>query len=209
MGARLSTLALAALAATVATAASAQYPTQSIRIIVSTAPGGAPDVAARLLTDRLASVLGQPVVVENRTGADRNVAGNVVSRSAADGHTLLMAAGSDITVNPHVYRRMAFDALKDLVPVASIYRSQFVLTVHPSVPATTLPEFVAYARKADPPLRYASAGPGSMHHLGIEMLKQRASINLSHVPYPGALRRAAPRLPAKPRSCSPAAVPSN
>jgi len=166
-------------------AAQAQFPNKPIRIIVTTAPGGAPDVAARLLGDRLSGALGQPVVVENRTSANGNVAGDYIARSAPDGHTLLLAPDSVMTVNPHVYSKVAFNSLKDFVPVASIYQNQFLLTIHPSVPANTLPEFVAYARKANPPLRYASAGPGSLHQLGIEMLKQRAGINLAHVPYRG------------------------
>lgn len=165
--------------------AQAQFPTRPIRIIAHTAPGGAPDIAARLLADRLTSSFGQPIIVENKTGANGNIAGDYVARSAPDGYTLLLVPDSVITVNPHVYRNMSFAPLKDLVPIASIFQNQFALTVNPNVPANTLPEFIAYARKANPPLRYASAGPGSLHQLGIEMLKQRAGIDLVHVPYRG------------------------
>lgn len=165
--------------------AQAQFPDRPIRIIAHTAPGGAPDIAARLLADQLTGSLGQPVIVENKPGANGNIAADYVVRSAPDGYTLLLVPDSVITVNPHIYGNLPFAPLKDLVPIASIYQNQFALTVNPSVPASTLPEFVAYARKANPPLRYASAGPGSLHQLGIEMLKQRAGIDLAHVPYRG------------------------
>lgn len=165
--------------------AQAQFPNRPIRIIAHTAPGGAPDIAARLLADRLTSSFGQPIIVENKTGANGNIAGDYVARSAPDGYTLLLVPDSVITVNPHVYSNMSFAPLKDLIPIASIFQNQFALTVNPNVPANTLPEFIAYARKANPPLRYASAGPGSLHQLGIEMLKQRAGIDLVHVPYRG------------------------
>jgi len=178
-----SVIALAALSANAA--AEAQFPARPIRIVAHTGPGGAPDLAARLVGDKLSQALGQPVVVENKTGANGNIAGDYVARSAADGYTLLIVPDSVITVNPHVYRKMPFDPLKDLVPVASVYQNQFILTVHPSVTAKRLPEFVALARTANPPLRYASTGPGSLHQLGIEMLKQRAGIDLAHVPYRG------------------------
>lgn len=182
----LSILGLVALAMLPASApAETQFPNKPIRIIVPTTPGGAPDVAARLLGGRLSDTLGQPVVVENKTGANGNIAGEHVAHSAADGYTLLLVPDSVITVNPHIYRKLQFDSLKDLVPVTSVFQAQFALTIRPSLPAKTLPEFVAYARKADPPLRYASAGPGSMHQIGIEMLKQRAGIDLTNVPYRG------------------------
>jgi tripartite-type tricarboxylate transporter receptor subunit TctC len=128
-------LAAAMLATMFATAAPAQYPAKPIRIVVTTAPGGAPDIAARLLADRLSGALGQSVVVENKTGANGNIAGDLVAKSAPDGYTLLLAPDSVVTVNPHVYGNMPFDPLKDLVPVASVFRNQFYLTIHPGVPA--------------------------------------------------------------------------
>lgn len=165
--------------------ARAQFPDRPVRIIVTTAPGGGPDVAARLLSDKLSGSLRQPVVIENKTGANGNIAGDYVARSTPDGYTLLVAPDSLMTVNPHVYSKLSFDVLKDFVAVAGIYQNSFTLTVHPSVPAKTFPEFVAYARQTDPPLRYATAGLGSVHHLGIEMLKQRAAIDLAPVHYRG------------------------
>lgn len=181
-----SILAVVTLAVLSASAtAQAQFPDKPIRVIVTNSPGDAPDVAARLLGERLTAKLGQPIVVENRTGANGNIGGDAVAKAAPDGYTLLLVPDSVITINPHVYAKSPFNTLKDLVPITSILQNQFALTVHPSVPAKTLPEFVAHARTADPPLRYASPGLGSLHQLGIEMLKQRAGINLAHVPYRG------------------------
>jgi len=162
-----------------------QFPSRPIKIVVTIPPGGAPDIAARLLAQRLTETIGQAVFVENRSGANGNTAGDMVAKAEPDGYTLLLGADSLIAINPHVYPRMPFDTLKDLVAVSSVASNQFFLSVNPSVPAKTLPEFVEYARKARPPLPYASGGNGSQHQLGIEMLKQRAGIDLLHVPYRG------------------------
>jgi tripartite-type tricarboxylate transporter receptor subunit TctC len=168
----------------VAAQASAQYPAKPIRMIVTIAPGGAPDVVARILAQRLSETIGQPVVIENKTGANGNIAGEFVAKSEPDGYTLLFAADSPIVVNPHIYK-MSYDPLTDLVPVVSVASNEFFVSVNPDLPVKTLPELIEYARKADPPLLYASGGIGSLHQLGIEMLKQRAGINLTHVPYRG------------------------
>ena len=162
----------------------AQYPTRTIRLIVTIAPGGAPDVVARILAQRLSETIGQPVVVENKTGANGNIAGDFVAKSDPDGYTLLFAADSPIVINPHVYN-MNYDPLKDLVPVTSVASNEFFLSVNPSLPVKTLPELVEHARKTNPPLLYGSGGAGSLHQLGIEMLKQRAGIDLTHVPFRG------------------------
>ena len=148
-------------------------------------PGGAPDVAARLIGQYLSESLGQPVVIENRTGANGNIAGEAVAKAAPDGYTLLLAADSGIVINPHVYAKMPFDPLKDLVPISSVATNQFILAINPKVPAKTLPEFVDYARKANPPLAFASGGVGSQQHFAMELLKQRAGINLLSVTYRG------------------------
>jgi len=163
----------------------AKYPESPIRILVSIPPGGAPDIAARLVAQRLGETLGWTVVIENRTGANGNVAGDAVAKAQPDGYTLLLGADSLIAINPHIYPKMTFDTLKDLVPVSSIASNQFFLSVNPSVPAKTFQEFIDYARNAKPPLAYASGGNGSQHQFGIEMLKQRAGIDLLHVPYRG------------------------
>ncbi len=169
----------------VVAAACAQYPSRPIRIVVTIPPGGAPDIAARIVGQKLAESLGQPVVVENRPGANGNTAAEMVANAPADGYLLLLAADSLIAINPHLYARMPLDPLKDLTPVASLVTNQFVLSVNPSLPVRTFPEFIEYARKSNPPLNYASGGNGSQHQLTMEMLKQRAGIDLVHVPYRG------------------------
>ena len=169
----------------------AQFPSRPVTIIVPIPPGGAPDIAARVLADKLGQTLGQPVVVENRVGANGNIANEMVAKSAPDGYTLGLLADSQIAINPHLYKKMPIDTLKDLVPVTPVAVNQFVLTVNPSLPVRTFPEFIEYAKKADPPLAYASGGNGSQHHLTMEMLKQRTGIKLLHVPYKGGAPAAA------------------
>jgi tripartite-type tricarboxylate transporter receptor subunit TctC len=165
--------------------ASAQYPSRPIKLIVPIPPGGAPDISARVVGQRLSELVGQPVVVENRPGSNGNIAMDFVAKSPADGYTLGLLADSMITINPHLYKEMLIDPLKDLTPVASVVSNQWVLSVNPSVPVKDFKEFIAYARKARPPLAYASGGNGSIHQLAMEMLKQRAGIDLVHVPYKG------------------------
>ena len=170
--------------------AAAQYPARPITIIVPIPPGGAPDIAARVIADKLSQSVGQPVVVENKAGANGNIANELVARSQPDGHTLGLLADSQITVNPHLYK-MPIDTLRDLTPVVTVAANQFVLTVNPTLPVRTFAEFIDYARKANPPLAYASGGNGSQHHLTMEMLKQRAGINMLHVPFKGGAPAAA------------------
>jgi tripartite-type tricarboxylate transporter receptor subunit TctC len=176
--------ALALLCLFIATNAFAQFPSRPITIIVPIPPGGAPDIAARVIAQKLSENVGQPVVVENRVGANGNIANELVARAAPDGYTLGLLADSQITINPHLYK-MPIDTLRDLTPVAPVAVNQFVLTVNPSLPVRTFAEFIEYAKKANPPLAYASGGNGSQHHLTMEMLKQRTGINLLHVPYKG------------------------
>jgi tripartite-type tricarboxylate transporter receptor subunit TctC len=183
-------LAIAALTSTVLTSsganAQAPYPSRPIRMLVTIPPGGAPDISARLIALTLQETLGWSVVIENRPGANGNIAADAVAKSAPDGYTLLLHADSGITINPHVYSKLSFDPLKDLLPVTSVATNQFMLSVHPDVPARTFQEFIDYARKTTPPLPYASGGNGSQHQLMMEMLKQRAGIDLLHVPFRGA-----------------------
>jgi tripartite-type tricarboxylate transporter receptor subunit TctC len=167
------------------TAARADYPDRSIRLLVPIPPGGAPDIAARLLGQYLSDALGQPFVIENRTGANGNIAADAVAKATPDGYTLLLGADSGIVINPHVYAKLPFDPLKDLVPVVSVASNQFLLAVNPKVPAQSFKEFIDHARRADPPLAYASGGNGSQHQLAMEILKQRAGMTMLHVPFRG------------------------
>ena len=163
----------------------AQYPARPIKMLVPNPPGGATDTLARVIAPKLAEALGQPVVVENRPGSNGNLSSEVTARAAPDGYTLLLAPDSQIVINPHLYAKMPLDTLKDLAPVATLVSTQMVLAVIPSLPVKTFQEFVEYARRANPPLAYASIGNGSQHHLAMEMLKARAGIDLVHVPYKG------------------------
>jgi len=163
----------------------AQYPSRPIKLIVPIPPGGAPDISARVVGQRLSELVGQPVVVENRPGSNGNIAMDLLAKSAPDGYTLGLLADSMIAINPHLYKEMQIDPLKDLAPVASVVSNSWVLSVNPSVPVKNFKEFVEYARQARPALAYASGGNGSIHQLAMEMLKQRASIDLIHVPYKG------------------------
>jgi len=175
----------AALAAFFVSTAIAQYPVRPIRLIIPIPPGGAPDIAARVVGQKLAELFGQPVVFDNRPGSNGNIAADLTAKSPPDGYTVGLLADSMVTINPHIYAKMPVDTLKDLLPLASVAANQFVLSVNPSLPVKSFKEFVEYARKANPPLAYASGGNGSQHQMCMEMLKQRAGINLIHVPFKG------------------------
>jgi tripartite-type tricarboxylate transporter receptor subunit TctC len=176
---------VALLFAVIGAAAAVQYPIRPVRLLVPNPPGGATDTLARVIGPKLSEALGQPIVVDNRAGSNGNLATEATARAAPDGHTLMLAADGQIVISPHLYRKLTFDTLRDLVPVASLVSTQMLLAVHPSLPVKSLQEFVEHARRANPPLAYASIGNGSQHHLAMEMLKSRAGINLLHVPYKG------------------------
>ncbi len=176
----------AALAMLCVTAVTAQqYPARPIRLLVPIPPGGAPDIVARVVGQKLAEAFGQPVVVDNRPGSNGNIAAEATARAAPDGYTLMLCADAQLVINPHLYSKLPFNALKDLTPVATVVSNEFVLTINSALPVKNFQEFIAYARQANPPLNYASGGNGSQHHLTMEMLKARAGINLVHVPYKG------------------------
>jgi len=178
-------LALLLFTVLVASRAFAQYPTHPIRILVTIPPGGAPDIVARVIADKISPKLGQPVVVENKPAANGNAAADETGHAAPDGYTLLLAADSLITINPHVYAKMPIDTLKDLTPITALASNQFVLSINPALPPKNFQEFIEYAKKANPPLAYASGGNGSQHQLMMEMLKARAGFDMVHVPYRG------------------------
>src|SRR6266852_1763531 len=182
--ARTSTVA-ALLVTLFATAAFAQYPSRPIRLLVPNPPSGASDTIARVVAPRLGEALGQPVVVENRPGSNGNLSSELAARAAPDGYTIFLGQDSQIVISPHLYANLPIDTLKDLAPVATLVTTQMVLSSNPALPVKNLQEFLEYARRAKPPLAYASIGNGSQHHLTMEMLKRRAGIELIHVPYKG------------------------
>src|SRR3954454_12198705 len=166
-------------------AALAQFPSRPIHVLVTIPPGGAPDIVARVVGEKISHALGQPVVIDNKPAANGNAAAAETARAAPDGYTLLLAADSLITINPHVYSSMPIDTLKDLTPISSLVSNQFVLSINPKLPPKNFKEFIEYAKKANPPLAYASGGNGSQHQLTMEMLKERAGFDMVHVPYKG------------------------
>lgn len=179
--------ALAALAALLARPARSQaWPARPIRLVVNFPPGGAADQIARAVGVPLADALGQPVVVENRAGANGNIGGEAVAKATPDGYTLLMSSGGMVSVNPHLYSRMAFDPTRDLVPVASAARVLVYLLVRPELPVRNVAEFVAYLKAHPGKLSYGSPGNGSSPHLAGEMMKAQAGVFAVHVPYRGA-----------------------
>jgi tripartite-type tricarboxylate transporter receptor subunit TctC len=180
---------LAVLCALVAAAAAAhaqQWPSKAIRVVVNFPPGGAADQIARGVAPPLGEALGQPVVVENRPGANGNIGAEAVAKSAPDGYTLLMSSGGAFSVNPHLYTRLPFDPLKDLVPVAAAARILVFLVVKPDLPVKSVEEFVALARANPGRLSYGSPGSGSSPHIAGEMFKRAAKVDVVHVPYKGA-----------------------
>jgi len=179
---RLAFLLLACFAA----AAQAQtWPSKPVRIVVAYPPGGGIDVMARQIGERLTRAWGQPVVVENKPGANTIVATDAVAKSAADGHTILMTTDATFSINPHLYRKLPYDAQKDFIPVTMLVLLQQMLVAHPALPANTLQELIRLAKEKPGSINYASYGSGSQPHLAGEMLKEKAGIDLVHVPYKG------------------------
>jgi tripartite-type tricarboxylate transporter receptor subunit TctC len=176
--------ALALLFPTGAHAAAAEYPSRPIRLLVPFAPGGGADTLARIVTPRLTEAMGQAWVVDNRSGAAGNIAAETVARSAPDGYTVLMGFSTVLTVNPTLYA-LGFDPSRDLQPVTLLATAQYLLVVHPSVPANSVQELIALAKQKPASLNFASAGVGSPLHLAAELLKHRAGIQMVHVPYKG------------------------
>ena len=160
------------------------YPTRPVRLIVSFTPGSAPDIVARLVGQWLSERLGQQFLVENRGGAGGNIGTEVVVRAPADGYTLLLV-GAPNAINTTLYDKLSFNFLRDIAPVAGISRGCLVMVVHPSFPAKTVPEFIAYAKANPRKVTMASPGNGSSPHVCGELFKMMASIDMIHVPYRG------------------------
>lgn len=162
------------------------WPSKPIKIIVNFPPGGAADQIARSLTQPLQEALGQPVVVENKSGAGSNIGGEAVAKAPPDGYTLLMSSGGMVSVNPHIYPKMPFDPTKDLVPVATAARVLVFLVTLTSFPAKDATGFLAHIRAKPGKLSFGSPGNGSSPHLAAEMMKSQAKVFAIHVPYRGA-----------------------
>ena len=161
------------------------YPQKPIRLVVPFTPGGSNDVLARSLSQRLAKVWAQPVIVENKPGAAGNIGAEWVARAKPDGYTLLVAANNLTSVNPAMYR-LAFDPAKDFVPISLLGSLPIVLVINPTVPVSTVAELVTYAKTHPKTLNYASAGAGSPQHLSAELFNKLAGVQMTHVPYKGA-----------------------
>jgi tripartite-type tricarboxylate transporter receptor subunit TctC len=177
---------LAALVALLPVFAAAQgFPDHPVKIIVPLPPGGSPDTIARTLSQGLQNVWSQPVVVENRTGGSQNIGADAVAKSAPDGHTWLLAPDNVFSVNAHIAKQ-PFDPFNDLAPVTLLARIQFLMVVHPSVPANSVAELIAYAKAKPGELNFGSSGIGSPQFLGGTLLQQLSGTKMNHVPYKGA-----------------------
>src|SRR5256714_3363224 len=161
------------------------YPARPVRVIVGTSPGGSPDVFPRLVTTKMAEAWGATFVVENKIGANGNIAAEMVARSAPDGYTAYFCDSAIWAINPHLYAKVPYNPLGDFAGVTTVATLPTFLTVHPSVPATNYAEFIAYARQNPGKLSYASAGTGSIHHITTELFKSMTGVEMVHVPYKG------------------------
>jgi tripartite-type tricarboxylate transporter receptor subunit TctC len=179
-------LAMLALLQCVALTAFAQdWPTRPVRIIVPFAPGGATDIPARLLAPKLQDALGQPIVIENRTGAGGIVGIQAAAQSPADGYTLLMATNGELVMNPSIYPKLPYDPFKDFIPVSIIVESPMLMVTSASSSFNSVADVLAAAKAKPGSVTYATAGTGSTSHVLTEMLAQQAGVQLLHVPYKG------------------------
>jgi len=176
---------LAAALAFPGLAISQAYPSKSVRVIIPYPPGSTPDIVGRTVSDRLQKALGQPFVVENRTGAGGNIGADAVAKSAPDGHTLLVAINGPVAVNKHLYKSLPYDPDKDLQPISLLASAPQMLVVKPDVPAADFKSFLQYAKRNPGRLSYASVGAGSASHLTMELLKSEAGVFIVHIPYRG------------------------
>lgn len=167
------------------TSAASSYPDKTVRFIVGYSPGGLPDTVARLMAQKLGERWKQQVVVENKPGANSNIAADFVAKSTGDGYTLLVTDNSTTAINPFLYAKMPFDAEKDLIPVAMVARAPLFLAVHSSVTANTFQELVALVKSKPGEFTYGSSGIGSTHHLCMEFLKSALGLTITHVPFKG------------------------
>ncbi len=176
-------LVLSCVASTVGAADADNYPNRSIRIIDAFVPGGPSDVISRILAQKLTESLGQPVIVENRGSAGGIVGFEVGSKAAPDGYTLIFAPQAPLTINPSVYKKLPYDPLRDFEAVTQISSAAYMMVVHPSIPAKTVPEFIALAKKRPGEINYASTGANNL--LAMEMFNHMAGVKTVNIPYKG------------------------
>jgi tripartite-type tricarboxylate transporter receptor subunit TctC len=172
----------AALPAVSRVARAQAYPTRPVRIIVPFAPGGGADIVARLIGQRLSERLGQPFVIENRPGAGGNIGTEAAVHASPDGYTLLLITVTN-AINATLYEKLNYNFVRDIAPVAAADRVPNVMEVNPSVPAKTVPDFIAYAKANPDKLNFASGGIGSSQHVAAELFKMMAGVRMNHVPY--------------------------
>ena len=177
-------LGAAALPAVSRVAWAQAYPTRPVRIVVAFPPGGANDIHARMIGQWLHERLGQPFLVENRPGSGGNLGVEAVVRSPADGYTLLILTVAH-SVNKSVYEKLSYDLLRDIAPVAALFRAQYLMMVNPRTPAKTVPEFIAYVKANPGKINFGSNGVGATGHLAGELFKMMTGVNMLHVPYRG------------------------
>ena len=177
--------ALATVASTSSTLAQSRFPDRPLTLVVPYPPGASSDGLARILSERLSRNFGQPVIVENRGGAGGNIGAQYVAKSPPNGYRVLLATEPIIVINPHVYKGMGFDPIKDLAPLANAVRTVFAIAVHPSLPVTNIAQLIQYAKANPKTLFFGTSGPGTPQHLSGMMLNQRAGIDMEHVPYKG------------------------
>src|SRR5712691_12628932 len=161
--------------------AQSNYPIRPVKILVGFTPGTAPDLAARILADRFSEVWGTPFVVENVPGAGSNIATDRVAKAPPDGYTLLMGGNSALVINPSLYDRLPYDPVRDFAPISQVFIAANLLVIHPDVPAKTLPDLVALARKQPGKLTYGHAGVGTSQHLAAELFKYMARIDVQPI----------------------------
>jgi tripartite-type tricarboxylate transporter receptor subunit TctC len=164
--------------------AQAGYPVKPVRLVVPSSPGGGTDITARILAPKLTELLGQQVVVENRAGAGTMIGIEVVAKSAPDGYTLLMGL-STLAINPAMYKKVPYDAVRDFTPISQIITAPNMLVVHPSIPVKTVKELIAFTRARPGQLNYASAGHGTNPHLSMELFLSMTGLKVVHIPYKG------------------------
>ncbi|MFC7738146.1 Bug family tripartite tricarboxylate transporter substrate binding protein [Roseomonas sp. GCM10028921] len=185
IGRRTTLLAAGGLGLPGAARAQERFPNRPVTLVVPTPAGGGTDFAARLISEPLSTLLGQPVVVENRPGGNDLIALMYVTRAKPDGHTLLMGYSGTMAGRAAINGTGSISTANDFVPIGQVSDTPQLFVIHPSLPVRTLPDFIAYAKASPGKISYASAGAGSMHHLGTELLKARTGIDMVHVPYRG------------------------